>query len=183
VDAEHIAKITKEEISAFYAHYISTSSSQRAKISVHLQAQSKPAETSLDDKKKAAMTAMGVILSQHKITASTEALQSPIDAATSPSEIPPAISTFLSDVLKLDAPLAAKLLDESKAALGLADAGLPAEPQVLDDKKTSYAESAAGAAQPVLIKDVHAWRASMQVSAGVRPVRSLDEFVDVSEKL
>jgi insulysin len=182
VDAEHIAKITKEEISAFYAHYISTSSSQRAKISVHLQAQSKPAETSLDDKKKAAMTAMGVILSQHKITASTEALQSPINAATSPSEIPTAISTFLSDVLKLDAPIAAKLLDESKAALGLADAGLPAEPQVLDDKK-SYAESAAGAAQPVLIKDVHAWRASMQVSAGVRPVRSLDEFVDVSEKL
>jgi insulysin len=146
-----------------------------------LQAQSKPAEQSLDEKKKAAVAAMGVIFSQHKITADTESLQSSVNDVTSGSEIPNAISTYLSGVLKLDNAVAEKVLDESKAALGLADAGLPAEPQVLGEK--AHAESAAGASQPVLIKDIHAWRASMQVSAGVKPVRNLEDFVEVAEKL
>jgi insulysin len=44
-------------------------------------------------------------------------------------------------------------------------------------------ESVADASHPVLIKDVHAWKASMQVSTGVRPVRNLEEFVEVAEKL
>jgi insulysin len=124
---------------------------------------------------------MGVIFGQHKITPDTDSLQSAINSATSGAEIPNAISTYLSGVSTLDKAVADKILDESKAALGLADAGLPAEPQVVDER--AYAESAAGASQPVLIKDIHAWRASMQVSAGVKPVKNLEEFVEVAEKL
>jgi len=70
-----------------------------------------------------------------------------------------------------------KIFDETKAALGMADSGLPAEPEVLAD------ESLVDASQPVLIKDIHAWKAGMQISAGVKPVRNLDDFVEVAEKL
>jgi insulysin len=35
----------------------------------------------------------------------------------------------------------------------------------------------------VLIKDVYAWKAGMQVSAGVKPARPLEEFVEIAERL
>lgn len=89
-----------------------------------------------------------------------------------------AIGTYLEHSLSLDKETTAKILDSAKAALGVADAGLPAEPEVKAD-----AASASGAGQPVLIKDVHAWKAGMQVSAGVKPVRPLEEFVEIAERL
>jgi insulysin len=73
------------------------------------------------------------------------------------------------------------VLDETKAALGVADSGLPAAPKSLD--AAVDVKSVTDASHPVLVKDVHAWRASMQVSTGVRPVRNLEEFVEVAEKL
>lgn len=168
----------------FYAHYISTSSSQRSKLSVHLQAQAKAKEATLDEQKASAATALKIILTEHKITTTTpneEALQSHINNATSTDAIPTAVAAFLNEDLKLAGDVAAKVLDEAKAALGVADSGLPAEPQALDEK--ADIESVVDASQPVLIKDVHAWKASMQVSSGVRPTRNLEEFIEVAEKL
>ncbi|WP_174511712.1 hypothetical protein, partial [Methylocella tundrae] len=69
------------------------------------------------------------------------------------------------------------VLDGAKAALGVADAGLPAEPKAESDGESK------GAGQPVLIQDVYAWKAGMQVSAGVKAVRPLEEFVDIAEHL
>ncbi len=74
-----------------------------------------------------------------------------------------------------------KIIDEAKAALGMAESGLAAEPTPLE--AATGGEEAGDARKPVLIKDVYAWRAGMQVSCGVRPTRGLDEFVEVVEKL
>lgn len=164
-----------------YSHYISPSSSKRSKLSVHLQAQSKPKEPTLDEKKASAIASLQVILTEHKIEPKLEDLQSRINDASSADAIPEVISTYLTSVLRLEQTVAAKVLDETKAALGVADSGLPAEPEVLSD--TADARSVSDALHPVLIKDIHAFKASMQVSAGVRPVRSLDEFVEIGEKL
>ncbi|KAH7071172.1 Metalloenzyme, LuxS/M16 peptidase-like protein [Paraphoma chrysanthemicola] len=180
-DAEHLDKLTKKDMTNFYAHYISPSSSKRSKLSVHLQAQSKPKEPTLDEKKASAVSALQVILSEHKIEPKLEEMQTRINDTSSAEAIPEAVSTYLSGVLTLEKEVADKILDETKAALGVADSGLPAEPEVLDE--TADMESVTDASHPVLIKDMHAWRASMQVSAGVRPVRNLDEFVEVAEKL
>lgn len=167
---------------AFYTHFISTSSPHRAKISVHLQAQAKPKEPSLADQKTAALTALNIILTQHNITPQDDTtLQSRISTASSTADIPPLVAAHLAEDLKLEKSVAATVLDEAKAALGVADSGLPAEPQALDE--TADVHSVIDASQPVLIKDVHAWRASMQVSSGVRPARSLEEFVEVGGKL
>jgi insulysin len=176
-DAEYIGKLTKKDLTDFYAHYISTSSTQRAKLSVHLQAQSKPKEPTLDEKKQAAIAALSVILTEQKITPDTSSIQSHIDNVSSAEGIADAVSAYLS-TLSLDKSTTDTMLDSAKAALGVADAGLPAEPEVKND-----AASSSGAGQPVLIKDVYAWKAGMQVSAGVRPVRPLEEFVEIAERL
>jgi len=175
-DAESIGKLTKKDLTDFYAHYISTASPHRAKLSVHLQAQSKPKEPTLDEKKHAGIAALTIILNEHKIEANADEIKSRVESVASAEAIPEAVSTYLS-TLSLDKETTATILDSAKAALGIADAGLPAEPEVKADAGSS------GAGQPVLIKDVHAWKAGMQVSAGVKPVRPLEEFVEIAERL
>jgi insulysin len=165
----------------FYARYISTSSSQRSKLSVHLQAQGKAKEPSLDEKKTAAVAALKIILAEHKIEPKDDALQSRIQNVSSADTLSDAAASYLNEDLKVEKTVADKVLDETKAALGVADSGLPAAPKSLD--AAADVESVVDASHPVLIKDVHAWRASMQVSTGVRPVRNLEEFVEVAEKL
>ncbi|CAN9095880.1 unnamed protein product [Alternaria alternata] len=181
VDAATLEKLTKKDMVDFYNHYISTSSSQRSKLSVHLQAQAKAKEPSLDERKTAAAAALKIILAEHKITANDEAFQTRIKDVSSKDAIPDAVATHLTDDLKVEKEVANKVLDGAKAALGVADSGLPAAPQALD--ASADVKSIVDASHPVLIEDVHAWKASMQVSSGVRPVRNLEEFVEVAEKL
>lgn len=123
---------------------------------------------------------MNTLLTENKTSFDADALKSRI--ADVPAEgLPTAVSEFL-DTLDLESEPKARILDSAKAALGLADAGLPAEPQVQSEDQEGAAEGA-GAGQPVLITDVYKWKAGMQVSAGVKPVRPLDEFVDIVERL
>jgi insulysin len=165
----------------FFSRYISPSSSRRSKLSVHLQAQSKPKEATLDEKKESAIAALQVILKEHKIESKPEDIQSNIQKASSADAITEAVESYLSGVLTLDKAVLEKVLDETKAALGVADSGLPAEPEVL--KENADVESVVDAAHPVLIKDVHAWKTAQQLSAGVRPVKPLEEFMEIAEKL
>jgi insulysin len=165
----------------FYAHFISPSSSKRSKLSVHLQAQSKPKEPTLDEKKQSAIAALQVILTEHKIEYKADDLQSLVNNASTADALPDTFTTYFHDVLKITPEVAGTVLDETKAALGVADSGLPAEPEVLSGN--ADAKNVSNASHPVIIKDIYAFKASMQVSAGVRPVKALEEFVEVSEKL
>ena len=115
------------------------------------------------------------------ILLSQKAFQARIANVSSNDDISKAISSYLTEDLKADKDITNKVVDEAKAALGVADSGLPAAPRPLD--AAADVESVVDASHPVLIKDVHAWKASMQISTGVRPVRNLEEFVDVVEKL
>jgi len=181
VDAATLETLTKKDMVDFYGRYISTSSPQRSKLSVHLQAQSKAKEPSLDEKKTTAAAALKIILGEHKITSNDEAFQTRIKDASSTEEISDAVADHLSEDLKIEKDVAIKVLDEAKAALGVADSGLPAAPKSLD--ASADVKSVVDASHPVLITDIHAWKASMQVSSGVRPVRNLEDFVEVAEKL
>lgn len=181
VDAETLETLTKKDMIDFYNRYISTTSSQRAKLSVHLQAQAKAKEPSIEEKKTSAVAALQIILTEHKLKFDEEAFQTRIANVSSNDDISKAIDSYLTEDLKAEKDIATKVIDEAKAALGVADSGLPAAPRSLDT--AADVESVVDASHPVLIKDVHAWKASMQISTGVRPVRNLEEFVDVVEKL
>jgi insulysin len=144
-------------------------------LSVHLQAQAKPGEPPFSEKKTSAAAALKRILAEHKIPLHDELLQSRIDSVSSADTLTEAISNFLTEDVKVEKEVANKVLDEAKAALGTDDSGLPVTLQVL--------ESVVDATHPVFIRDVHTWKASMRISSGVKPVRSLEELVEVAEKL
>ena len=164
----------------FYKTYVSTSSSQRSKLSVHLQAQAKAKEPSVEEQKTAAVAALKIILTEHKLDFDEETFQKRVADASSNEQISKAVASYLAEDLKVEKDIATKVLDEAKAALGVADSGLPATPQPLD---AAADVKSVDASHPVLITDVHAWKASLQISTGVRPVRNLEEFVEVAEKL
>jgi insulysin len=103
-------------------------------------------------------------------------LQTRINSTSSADAVPETISTYLINVLELNQDLAKKVLDETKASLDVAGSGLPAEPKVLSE--TADVQSMIDSSHPVIIKDINAFKARMQVSAGVRPVRDLEEFVE-----
>jgi insulysin len=100
-----VRELTKEDMLSFFNRYISPSSSERAKLSVHLTARVKTGETPLRDKDYA-------------------------DEASSVSI--------------------------SHKGQGLASKS-----------------------HPIRINDCYAWRATRQVSDGVKPVRNLEEFAEL----
>lgn len=170
-DAQAIDQLTKDSVVEFYAQHFSPSSSQRAKLSVHLQAQSKPKELTLDEKKTSAINALNVILSEHKLTPNLDALKSRIGDLSSTDALLDTVTSYITENLKLEKSTADQVLDEAKAALGLSDAAVSLD--ATDKEK----------AVPILIQDVHAWKAGVQVGAGAKPVRNLEDFVEVAEKL
>ncbi|KAG9375840.1 insulysin variant [Pyrenophora tritici-repentis] len=123
VDAATLGKFTKKDMVDFYSQYISTSSSQRSKVSVHLQAQAKANDLSLGDKMNAAAAA---------ITVNNEALQSRLKDASSSGAISDAAASHLIDGFKMEKEVADKVLGEARAALNVANLGPSAAPQALD---------------------------------------------------
>ncbi|KAF2021275.1 hypothetical protein BU24DRAFT_416934 [Aaosphaeria arxii CBS 175.79] len=179
-DVEQVGLLTKEDLKTFYAQHISPSSSRRAKLSVHLIAQAKPKEPTAEEKKTQAIAALTTILTEEKLTADPEKLKARLTDAADISE---AVAAHLGEDLKLEKEKAEKILDEAKAALGLAEVesklGEPVKLQTTGD----VAEQVAKANAPVIITDVHAFKASLQLSTGVKPVRDLAEYVDDGAKL
>lgn len=179
--------LTKKDLQTCYAHYISPSSPHRAKLSVHLIAQAKPEEPTPEEKKEQAIAQFTTILTAEKIAPDLPALQKRVNAVSTTSDttkaIADAISTHLSEDLQLPKETVAKVLDEAKAALGIADAGKVAEPEILINGDVAAVIKNGNGTTPVLIKDVHAWKAGLQMSTGVRPVRDLAEFVEDAAKL
>ncbi|KAF2191778.1 LuxS/MPP-like metallohydrolase [Zopfia rhizophila CBS 207.26] len=188
-DVKYVEPLQKEDLKAFFKHYISPTSPQRAKLSVHLIAQSTPKPPTLDEQKAQAITALTTILTAEKITQDLEKLKSRIQDLTAHPEndglaISAAISTHLTEDLKLEIPTVEKVLDEAKAALGLAVVGPAGEtPDALTNGVTEEKVRLGNGTTPTLIKDVHAWKAGLEVSRGVRPVKDLGEFVEESARL
>jgi insulysin len=123
--------LTKNDMVDFYTQYISPSSAQRSKFSVHLHAQSKTNEPALDGEKSCAV--------------------------------------------------AANQIELAKLAMDDANPSLPAESEVLSE--FSNVRGSTEASQTVDITDIGAFKASMRLSTGVKPVRPLEEFVEYSEIL
>ena len=109
-DVAHVQPLTKTDMISFYNNFISPSSTTKAKISVHLVAQSKPAAPQEEEQ-------------------------------------------------------------QTKAA------ATPTSTEVTVNEKEQ------GKHKPVLIKDLHAWKAGLQMSEGVKPVTDLEEFVEAGVKL
>ncbi|KAJ4346429.1 metalloprotease [Didymosphaeria variabile] len=177
-DAAQVSTITKDDMIAFYARHISPSSPHRAKLSVHLTAQSKPKEPTLDETKTQALAVLQTIANEEKTSVDAGKLQARLEGVDEASKLPSAISAHLAEDQKLSKEEVAKIADEAAAALGLAESGVG---EVKPAEKVDIQES--DAKQPIIITDVRAFKAGLFASTGAKPVRNLEEFMEDAAKL
>ena len=89
--------------------------------------------------------------------------------------------------MKFDSEKIKATLEPIEAALGLAVVGPAGEtPEVLTGSTVEEGKTPAvigNGTVPVLIKDVHLFKAGLQLSTGVKPVKDLSEFVEGDAKL
>lgn len=127
------------------------------------------------------------ILQEENIKADPDKLKARFESVPSGTDttvaLADAITSHLKEDLSLEKEKVDKVLDEVKAALGLAAVEKRLEnPEVLLNGDVE-AKVEGHTNEPVLITDVHAWKAGLQLSRGVRPVRDLSDFLEGGAKL
>lgn len=196
-DVENIEPLTKDEMIEFYNHYLLPSSPSRAKASVHLIAQSSAEDVAADvatdkDPKEqlselAAMLAqlleqLGVAIDQTILITRLEE----VDVVGGDTE---GIMGAVGGYLKVDAGMPAEqveqVMTQGKMVLSqvLPKLGIkPKQPQQ-ESEVVVNGDAEIKQAEVVVIEDVKAFKASMPVSAGARPVKDLSEFEELEPKL
>lgn len=192
-DVENIEPLTKADMIEFYNAYVLPSSPTRAKTSVHLIAQPQlpvadttPAKDPAEQ--AAALTSsLSDILSQLGVTVDNTTLTTRLGEVDVAGGDTDAIMGAVGGYLKLDAGLAEEQVEQIMAQGKMVLAQVL--PQLGIKPKASQPEEPAGDAEAevpskaIVITDVKAFKASMPVSAGARPVKDLSEFEDLEPKL
>lgn len=195
-DVSNIEPLTKADILAFYREHFLPSSPRRAKASVWLIAQSSAADvaanTSDTEKKDKLLETVTQLLQQLGVEAEPEALNKQFEkvdiAGADLDGIVGAVGKYLTDVAGASAEEAAQVVEQGKAVIGgvLPSLGIIAPEEQQNGHVEGEANGEAGKqddSKTVVIEDVKAWKASMPLSAGPRPVKDLSEFEEVGPKL
>jgi insulysin len=179
-DVEHLKPLTKQDIIEFFNHFISPTSPTRAKLAVHMLAQSSPAT----EKNEQVVKLVSELLTANKVDVKDEDLQKHFDAVEKPAkqeDLVAVLSTYLGE-LKLEANLVAKVVEQGKAALAAALIETESQREVVEADGETHVKLGNGTT-PIVIRDVHAWKAGLEVSKGARPVQDLSEFEEIEAKL
>ncbi|KAF2269404.1 LuxS/MPP-like metallohydrolase [Lojkania enalia] len=184
-DAAHIEPLTKSDIKSFFSHYICPTSPARAKISVHLIAQAKPKPPTAQEQKTKCITMLATILKAENIKPDMQKLQTRIQDISNEEQnigeqIAEKILLHLNEDLKLEKEQVEKVNDEARAALGVAET-----PDALVNGDGKAVHGIGNGTTPVVIRDedVGGWKAGLQVSKAMRPVKDLEEFLEAGAKL
>jgi insulysin len=175
-DVYQIDRLTKEGLIKFFDHYISPDSKARAKIAIHLVAQGAPSSvvesTPLGAKNEMMLEALTKLFKAHSIDTDVKKLGSQLEHLTISVSNPAPLAEAVMSYLVKDANV-----PEAKAKTvvqGLTDA---------DGFGGAEVKSKNASEPPSTIEDVHAFKASLNVSAGPQPVKDLSEFEDIEAKL
>lgn len=207
-DVASLSPLTKEDVIDFYTHYIAPSSQLRSKLSVHLLAQSSPAEIAeaLSDDEQSArlLEALSKFLATYGIAPNPEKLTARFQGVDVRSgdkiAIANAVSAYLSQDEGIADPKLSEIITSGTAVLGTVLPSLGIEPEPGTEEEAAMQEAKGkmmnGDAEergrvpvqgngtvPVRIADVHTWKAERTVAPGARPVRDLVEFEEGGAKL
>lgn len=185
-----IAKLSKADIVEFYNHYIHPDSPTRAKISVHMHAQSssgeKPTMLALLER---FLTSTGATIDQPKLQQRFEGM----DTGKSESkEILSTLEQYLIVDLKMDAEEAKSIVEQGASLMSTmsaksSDATEPSSSSAVTEDKVKDEENDASkvkqGSRSIVIDDVLAFKASLSATAGPRPVKPLSDFEELSSKL
>ena len=181
-DVAEIRQLTKDDIKQFYAQYIDPESPIRAKVSIHLEAQASatPPEKSWTEQKNQLVGLIEQVLGSLNVPLDEARLMRSFDEVnpTNQADIISAIKDYIGTAVT--APKAEEIIGQMQQAIPQIQLALkikPAEPPA------NTLEVAAQIPAPVIITDVHQWKAGLQVSKGPVALADLRDFEDLESKL
>ena len=191
--------VSKSDLIQFYNQYINPSSPTRAKLSVHMRAQSTPADlaemTTPAEQKDKVLELVGQYLQSKGMQTDPSQLQRRfIDVDVTKGDqkaIVAAIASHLEADLKFEKAVIQAILEEGQKLLGavLPSLGISLQPEgaTVDSEGVNGIVNGVDedreAANVTLIDNVHEFKAQLTVSAGARPIKDLSEFEELEAKL
>lgn len=172
----YIERLNKDDVVKFFDHYISPASTFRAKIAVHLIAQG-AASTVIDSapaeaKNEMMLRALTKLFQAHSIDTDVEKLGARLEQLTISAANPAPLADAVMSYLVKDANVSEATAKTVVQGLTNIDNFSETEVKVRDASEP-----------PFVIENVHAFKASLNVSAGPQPVKDLSEFEDLEAKL
>ena len=192
-DVSHLKPLTKSDLIEFFNHYISPTSPSRAKLSVHLIAQSSPKEVagniSPAEQQEKVMVTLGKYLTAMGIEADQAKLAKRFDGVDvtggDQAGIIEAVARYLDEDAEMGEEEANEVLVQGQQLLGTVLPSLGIEVKQAVDGVDGVEElpEAPPVKETTLIEDVREFKAGLQLTAGRRPVTDLSEFLDTESKL
>ena len=191
--AKHIRLLKKEDVVQFFKHHIDPQSPHRAKLSVHLQAQTSPKSVadsiSPEEQKDQLVGTLIKFLATLDINADPEKLKAAYrDTDFSQIQKTDIVGTLKQSLTKEDLISEEQSSVVSDEATKLMDALLPSlgievKTQVDGEEATEELPPAPPVKETTYIDDVRKYKSGLQTSAGAQPVTDLTHFEDFESKL
>ncbi|CAD6592028.1 MAG: Insulinase (Peptidase M16) [Alectoria sarmentosa] len=192
-DVSHLKPLTKSDLIEFFDHYINPTSASRAKLSVHMIAQSSPKEVAgnippAEQKEKVVstlgkyLTAMGIDAEQEKLTKRFDGVDV---TGGDQAGIIDAVARYLDEDVELAEEDANEVLAQGQQLLGTVLPSLGIEVKQTVDGVNGVEElpEAPPVKKTTFIENVREFKAGLQLTAGRKPVTDLSEFLDTEPKL
>jgi len=180
----------------FFNTFITPNSLARAKLSVHMLAQQKQLATTLAaaEQRTKLFQMLEQFLYTQDVTVDSDALRKRLENIDIGSgEVDPfvqALEAYLIQDASVARNNAQAIVDQASLLVPTALAGVGVRANTQHDAMTNgvgghdgFTNGNAQKKAALKIEDVHGWKAGLQVSAGPRPVRGLEEFEDLEAKL
>ncbi|KAK5120857.1 hypothetical protein LTR85_005924 [Meristemomyces frigidus] len=194
-DVENIEPLTKEDMLDFFRSYFLPSSPTRAKASIHLVAQASAediaAKTDPAEQKEKLAGMLSQVLGQLGVEADNATLVKKLEkvdvAGGDTAGILNAVGGYLKETAGVAAEQIEQIMQQGQAVLAqvLPSLGISTKPAVpeTNGEIAVTGDAPEKASKTVLIEDVPAFKASMPLSAGARPVKDISEFEELEPKL
>lgn len=192
-EVEHLRPLTKSDMTNFFNHFIHPTSVARAKLSVHMVAQSTPqtiagSMTPADQKEKVIgllgkyLTTMGIDADIEKLSARFEKIDI---AGGDQAGVVETVSAYLKDDAQAPAEQTSSIISQAQQLLGtvLPSLGIEVKQNVDGVDGAEDLPEAPPMKPTKYIEDVREFKASLEVSAGARPVTDLSQFEELEPKL
>ena len=192
-DVSYLKPLTKSDLIEFFKHYINPTSPSRAKLSVHMIAQSSPKEVagniSPAEQKEKVMTMLAKYLTAMGIDADQEKLVKRFDgvdvAGGDQAGIIAAVATYLDEDAEMAEEDSSQVLAQGQQLLSTILPGLGIEVKQTVDGVDGVEElpEAPPVKKTTLIENVREFKAGLPMTVARKPVTELSEFLDTEPKL
>ena len=189
-DVAHLKTLSILDMKTFFDHYIKPTSRDRAKLSVHMIAQSTPKTTEalepVPQQSEKFLNLLNSYFTSLGIEENSKALSSRFDnvdiVGGDEAGILKAVSDYLSIDINVQPDLLKKILDQGPQAIRTVLSSLEIEVRTASGDMNSFPK-APKVKETTYIEDVRVYKSSLEMSAGARPVTDLSEFEDFESKL